>query len=68
MTAIPLVFTHVLFKDWIARFETRMKAAAIRLILLFQNIKPKQGMKEKERPVAAEREPLSWPVDDALRH
>jgi biopolymer transport protein ExbB len=43
MTAIPLVFTHVLFKDWINRFETRMKAAAQRLILLYQNIKPKQG-------------------------
>jgi biopolymer transport protein ExbB len=67
MTAIPLVFTHVLFKDWIARFETQMKAAAIRLILLYQNIKPKQGVKEVERPAAADREALSWPVDDALR-
>ncbi len=44
MTAIPLVFAHVLFKDWIVRFETQMKANAQRLIVLFQNIKPKQGV------------------------
>jgi biopolymer transport protein ExbB len=43
MTAIPLVFMHVLFKDWISRFETKMKSSAQRLIILFQNIKPKQG-------------------------
>lgn len=40
MTAIPLVFTHVLFKDWIARYELKMKAAAQKLIVLVQNIKP----------------------------
>jgi biopolymer transport protein ExbB len=39
MTAIPLVFMHVLFKDWIARFETRMKGAAQKLIVLVQNAK-----------------------------
>jgi biopolymer transport protein ExbB len=44
MTAIPLVFAHVLFKDWITRFETQMKANAQRLIVLFQNLKPKQGV------------------------
>lgn len=43
MTAIPLVFSHVLFKDWITRFETQMKGAGQRLIVLFQSIKPKQG-------------------------
>ena len=43
LTAIPLVFTHVLFKDWIAAFEVQMKASAQRLIVLFQNIKPKLG-------------------------
>src|SRR5262245_20366131 len=31
MTAIPLVFSHVLFKDFIARFEIRMKASAQKL-------------------------------------
>lgn len=36
VTAIPLVFTHVLFKAWVAQFETRMKSAAQKLILLLQ--------------------------------
>jgi biopolymer transport protein ExbB len=39
ITAIPLVFSHVLFKDWIAKFEVRMKKAAGQLILLVQNVK-----------------------------
>lgn len=39
LTAIPLVFMHVLFKDWIARFETKMKGAAQKLIVLVQNAK-----------------------------
>ena len=37
---IPLVFFHVLFKDWIVRFETRMMAAAQKLIALVQNTRP----------------------------
>ena len=36
VTAIPLVFTHVLFKAWVAQFETRMKSAGQKLILLLQ--------------------------------
>jgi biopolymer transport protein ExbB len=36
VTAIPLVFTHVLFKAWVAQFETRMKSSAQKLILLLQ--------------------------------
>ena len=44
LTAIPLVFTHVLFKDWISRFETKMEAAASRMLVMFQNIRPKQGV------------------------
>jgi biopolymer transport protein ExbB len=36
VTAIPLVFTHVLFKAWVAQFEVRMKSAAQKLILLLQ--------------------------------
>ncbi len=36
VTAIPLVFTHVLFKAWVARFELRMKSAAQKLLLLVQ--------------------------------
>lgn len=40
VTAIPLVFAHVLFKDWVARFELKMKGAAQKLLLLVQNTKP----------------------------
>jgi biopolymer transport protein ExbB len=36
VTAIPLVFSHVLFKAWIARFEVQMKSAAQKLLLLVQ--------------------------------
>jgi biopolymer transport protein ExbB len=56
MTAIPLVFAHVLFKDWIVRFETSMKANAQRLIVLFQNIKPKQGLPPRENKEATGRD------------
>jgi biopolymer transport protein ExbB len=40
VTAIPLVFAHVLFKAWIANFEIRLKSAAQKLILLVQAAKP----------------------------
>lgn len=40
VTAIPLVFAHVLFKAWIAKFEVRMKSAAQKLLLLVQSSKP----------------------------
>ncbi|HEY7423085.1 MAG TPA: MotA/TolQ/ExbB proton channel family protein, partial [Gemmataceae bacterium] len=36
VTAIPLVFAHVLFKSWVAQFETRMKSAAQKLLILLQ--------------------------------
>lgn len=36
ITAIPLVFAHTLFKDWIARYEVRMKSAAQKLLILMQ--------------------------------
>jgi len=48
MTAIPLVFTHVLFKDWIANYELKMKSAAQKLLVLVQNYKGPMG-----RPNAA---------------
>jgi len=40
VTAIPLVFTHVLFKAWIGNFEVKMKNAAQKLLLLVQAAKP----------------------------
>ena len=36
VTAIPMVFSHVLFKGWIAQFEVKMKSAAQKLLLLVQ--------------------------------
>ena len=38
--AIPLVFAHVLFKDWVHKFEIRMKGAAQKLLVLVQAAKP----------------------------
>jgi biopolymer transport protein ExbB len=40
VTAIPLVFAHVLFKDWIATYDNKMKNAAQKLLLLVQSAKP----------------------------
>lgn len=37
MTAIPLVFCHVLFKDWVHKQEIKMKAAGQKLVTLVQN-------------------------------
>ncbi len=39
VTAIPLVFAHVLFKAWIANFEVKMKSAAQKLLLIVQAAK-----------------------------
>lgn len=49
VTAIPLVFTHVLFKAWLAQFEVRMKSAAQKLILLLQ-AKPPDKKGQTGRP------------------
>jgi biopolymer transport protein ExbB len=49
ITAIPLVFAHVLFKDWINKFEVRMKSAAQKLLLLVQAARP---------PAAAASQPI----------
>ena len=43
MIAIPLVFSHVMFKARVAKFETEMKGAAQRLMVLVATLKPKQG-------------------------
>ncbi|HKI30548.1 MAG TPA: MotA/TolQ/ExbB proton channel family protein [Gemmataceae bacterium] len=53
VTAIPLVFTHVLFKAWVARFEVKMKSAAQKLLVLVQSAKPaaKPGAAGPSQPV-----------------
>ena len=38
-SAIPLVFSHVLFKDWIAKFEVKIKLASQKLVTLVMNYK-----------------------------
>ena len=43
VTAIPLVFAHVLFKAWVTNFETRMKGAAQKLLVLVQAARPAGG-------------------------
>jgi biopolymer transport protein ExbB len=40
VTAIPLVFAHVLFKAWIENFEAKMKNAAQKLLVLLVDAKP----------------------------
>jgi biopolymer transport protein ExbB len=58
-TAIPLVFSHVIFKDWIARFEIKMKSASQKLVMLVTNYKkdprlldPRSDEEREERPAA----------------
>jgi biopolymer transport protein ExbB len=41
ITAIPLAFSHVLLKAWVARFEVRMKSAAQKLLILMQAVSSK---------------------------
>lgn len=37
LTAIPLVFTYTLYRDWVHRYELRMKGASQKLVTLVQN-------------------------------
>jgi biopolymer transport protein ExbB len=39
MTAIPLVFAHVLMKAWIHKYEVKMKSAGQKLIVLVQQLR-----------------------------
>jgi biopolymer transport protein ExbB len=51
--AIPLVFTHVLFKAWVAQFEVKMKSAAQKLVLLLQAYKEKGSKDGSASPSSA---------------
>ena len=53
VTAIPLVFTHVLFKAWVAKYEVRMKSAAQKLMILLQ-AKPASGKSGRRRIIGNE--------------
>jgi biopolymer transport protein ExbB/TolQ len=47
ITAIPLAFSHVLLKAWVARFEVRMKSAAQKVLIMLQ------ASSQSPRPAAA---------------
>ncbi len=69
-TAIPLVFSHVMFKDWIAKFEVQMKSAGHKLITLVTNYKKdprlldKMLAIEKDREKEADREADDYDEED----
>jgi biopolymer transport protein ExbB len=56
VTAIPLVFSHVLFKAWVARFETQMRSSGQKLLVLLQTAKapkpPPSGVKATTEPAS----------------
>ncbi len=53
ITAIPLVFAHVMFKAWIGRFEVEMKKSAQKLLLLLQAAKSKPAAATSAASAAA---------------
>lgn len=53
-TAIPLVFSHVLFKAWVNKFELRMKSGAQKLLVLVQS--KQAGASAQRQPNAAQQQ------------
>lgn len=53
ITAIPLVYTHVLFKAWVAKYEAKLKSAAQKLILLLQSTRTQARSGQAPAPPAA---------------
>jgi biopolymer transport protein ExbB len=51
--AIPLVFAHVLFKDWVNKFEIKMKSAAQRLLIVIQSARPAASQPVAAKPAAS---------------
>lgn len=54
VTAIPLVFAHVLFKAWINNFEVKAKSAAGKLLLLVQAQKSAPAKSDAPSPAQQE--------------
>jgi biopolymer transport protein ExbB len=54
-TAIPLVFSHVLFKAWITKFEVKIKVATQKLITLVTNYKKDPKLLDKPIPGVTDR-------------
>jgi biopolymer transport protein ExbB len=59
VTAIPLVFSHVLFKAWVNQFEVKMKSAAQKLLLMMQSARP--GSKDQAAAPAGVAKPVLEP-------
>lgn len=58
VTAIPLVFSHVLLKAWVNQFEIKMKSAAQKFLVLMQNRPPtpaKPAAKDKDDKAAGDK-------------
>jgi biopolymer transport protein ExbB/TolQ len=58
VTAIPLVFAHVLFRAWLAKFEVQMKSSAQKLVVLLQAHKAgtlEPATRPSAEPVAAKK-------------
>jgi biopolymer transport protein ExbB len=53
ITAIPLVFSHVLFKAWVARFEVQLKSAAQKLLVLVDAVHHAVAVADKPAPTIA---------------
>ncbi|HWG47858.1 MAG TPA: MotA/TolQ/ExbB proton channel family protein [Gemmataceae bacterium] len=59
VTAIPLVFAHVLFKAWLAHFEVRMKSAGQKLQVLLQAKQSTKGTASAATPIKSGPDPSS---------
>ncbi|MCE9567615.1 MAG: MotA/TolQ/ExbB proton channel family protein [Planctomycetes bacterium] len=66
-TAIPLVFGHVLFKDWIANFEIRIKSSSHKLITLVTNYKKDPKLLDQLEPEEDEADDRKKPTRGARR-
>lgn len=66
LTAIPLVFSHVLFKEWIGRYEVKIKVAAHKLITLVTNYKKDPSLLDEpgDKPEEEELEELEEEEQD----
>jgi biopolymer transport protein ExbB len=68
------VFSHVLFKEWISRFEVKMKLASQKLVTLVTNYKkdpklldpPPKEEKDKDRGKSRGREREDEAEDDRV--
>ena len=50
------MFSHVLFKEWITRFETKIKIASQKLVTLVTNYKKDPSLLDQPEPLDDEEE------------